>query len=122
MIRAIGRWAEICWQEGRLIEAIEIFQHLFRANPHDNTGCRFSILAIRMGLPDDYLKTHFAIKDQPEYLNAVEMEKWFDKNRVKFPEEFDWWFRFLNEEDLANKAIEAHEEAMVRPIKPQGHD
>lgn len=109
IIRAIGRWAEVCWQEGKTIEAIDIFRKLFRANPHDNTGARFSILAIRMGLPVDYLESHFAVKDQPEYLDSTKVESWFDKNRIKFPEEFGWWFIFLEEENKLDEEMEASE-------------
>jgi len=30
-------------------------------------------------------------------MDAIKLEDWFQKNAKKFPEDFDWWFKVVEE-------------------------
>lgn len=74
-----------------------ILRKLLKSNPGDNIGARFDILAIHLGLKHDYEKK-FACGDMSGYLDAFKVCRWFDKHSKKFPEEFGWWFKAMQEE------------------------
>lgn len=92
LMRMIERRAMDLWNEGKVDDALDIFRRLLRANPGDNQGARYSIVAIRLGLGTDW-DAQFEVKDGPlagEALDAMAVDKWYEKNAKKFPEEFDW--------------------------------
>ena len=69
-----------------------------KSNPNDNIGARQAILALRLGLRPDY-ESQFALKETPEYLDAFKLNSWFHENCKKFPEEFEWWFKIVEERE-----------------------
>lgn len=96
LIRATSNWGTELWKQKRTEEALEIFRKLLRSNPNDNIGARQDILTIRLGLSHNYEKK-FAAEGAPGYLDAFKLSKWFEENSKKFPDEFDWWFRAMEE-------------------------
>lgn len=98
IIRIIDAWAHNLWEEGKTSEALEIFRKLLGSNPNDNIGARHSILAIKLGLEADY-EMMFEMKDMPGYMDASKVITWFEKNSKKFPEEFDWWWKAMEERE-----------------------
>src|SRR3989338_10319595 len=96
LVRSIECWAQELWGQGKNEEALDLFRKLLKANPHDNIGARHNILAIRLGLGPDY-ESKFETKDMPGYLDAIKVMEWFDKNVKKFPEEFEWWLKSVQE-------------------------
>lgn len=92
LMRVLEREAIALWEGKKTEEALDIFRRLLRANPGDNQGVRYSILAIRLGLGTDWY-TPFEVKDGPmagEATDAMAESDWFEKNAKKFPEEFGW--------------------------------
>lgn len=92
LMRALERQATAFWEEKKVEEALDIFRRLLHANPGDNQGVRFYILAIRLGLGTDWYAP-FEVKDGPmagQAIDAISSSKWFEKNAKKFPEEFGW--------------------------------
>ncbi len=95
IMRFIVRYAYLCWEEGRTEEALDIFRNLLRANPGDNQGVRYAVLAIKLGLGPDW-EDAFLVTKGPmagEALDARKVMDWFEKHARRFPEEFDWLFR-----------------------------
>lgn len=92
IIRAIGNQARTLWEEGDSDGALNIFKKLLEANPNDNTGCRFDILAIKLGLKPNFLEKAFSAPGQKGMLDAGRVENWFEQNVNRFPEEFKTWF------------------------------
>ena len=89
-------WAFEVWESGDKKQALEIFRKLLKPNPNDNIGARYNILAIRLGLGPDY-EEKFACKDAPGYMDGSKIWNWFEKHRKKFPDEFGWWFKAVNQ-------------------------
>jgi len=95
IIRVIDRWAMELWDDGKTEKALKIFRNLLKSNHNDNIGARYSILAIRMNLDSSYeLQFQAAM---PGFLDALKISKWFEKNSKKFPEEFDWWWKKIED-------------------------
>lgn len=92
LMRAIEEYALFCWEIKEIDEALEIFQRLLRANPDDNQGARFSILAIRLGLDIDEWQKPFevSINGKVAGLDCIKVQNWFRENAQKFPDDFQW--------------------------------
>lgn len=96
IIRTIESFARELWALGGVEDALEIFRKILRFNPHDNTGARHDILAIRLRLKSDY-KDRFAVKDRPGFLDAIKMTDWFDFRSHKSccqKSRFYYWLSF----------------------------
>lgn len=98
IIRVIDAWANNLWEEEKPSEALAIFRKLLQSNPNDNIGARWNILAIRLGLEPDF-ETMFETKDMAGYMDAGKISDWFDKESKKFPDEFDWWHKAMEERE-----------------------
>lgn len=99
IMRTIERYAHQLWEEGKAEQALDIFRRLLKANPRDNQGARYSILAMRLGLGTDW-EEQFVVKEGPmanQALEAAPLHRWFDRNANKFPEEFDWLLKLYKE-------------------------
>jgi len=83
------------WEEGNTEEALKIFRNLLRMNPNDNPGVRYYILAVRMGMSLEEFEGTF---EEGGYWTSKIIE-WFEANYKRFPEEFEWWEKLLEEED-----------------------
>jgi tetratricopeptide (TPR) repeat protein len=93
LVRMLDRFACDLWDGGREVYAIELYRKLLKSNPNDNIGARYNILAISLGYDCDEVENEFPTEDKrPGFVDAIKMEKWFRKNAVDFPEEFEWWF------------------------------
>lgn len=90
IIRIIDAWAYWLWDDGKKAAALDLFRRLLRSNPHDNIGARHSILSLRLGKKSYYLGLTFTLAGG---LDAIKVGDWFEENRVKFPEDFDWWIK-----------------------------
>jgi len=87
IIRTLVNKGASLWDEGNAEEALKIFRNLLRANPYDNPGVRYYILAIRMGMSLDEFEERF----EKDGFWTSEIDKWFNANYELFPEEFEWW-------------------------------
>ncbi len=84
IIRAILNKGTDEWMLNNCESALDIFRKLFKANPNDNAGVRFYILAIRMGMSFEEYENKF---NKGGYYDDSSW-KWFEKNQKKFSEEF----------------------------------
>lgn len=92
LMRAIERYAILCWEDGRTDEALDIFRRLLRSNPNDNQGVRYNILAIRMGVGVEEWQKPFEAKRNGKIvgLDAIKVQEWFERNAEKYPDDFEW--------------------------------
>lgn len=97
IIRIIDNWAYTLWEMGKTEEAIDLYRRLLKSNPNDNIGARYHILALRMGLDTDYDKQF--LSHIPNYLDGHKISRWFETNSKKFPKEFNWWWKLMDERD-----------------------
>ncbi len=102
LMRALQRYAIWLWDDQNRPEAtLEIMRKLLRANPNDNQGARYEILAIRLGLNRDW-EEQFMITEGPmagRALDVIAVDKWFRQGARKFPDEFNWWVAEMEERD-----------------------
>lgn len=77
--------------------AMNIFSELLKADPSDNCGVRFYMLAILQGLEYSIFSERF---EDGDYFDD-KVDEWFEVNSVKFKDTFEWWFKYTD--DLASK-------------------
>lgn len=99
LIRIIYQQAFDCWTWGDTESALYLLRNLLHFNPNDNIGARSDILAIRMGLGPDYIQQFITKDTLPGCIDGKLSMDWFDKNSKKYPEEFDWWKKIVNDEE-----------------------
>ena len=92
--RAIYQYVRVCWEGGRLDEALEILRYQLRAYPTDSLGCRYTILAILEGLSSDEFTARFQ-----ELVGFS--SQWFQDGANRYPDDFDWWLKWT--EDFENE-------------------
>jgi tetratricopeptide (TPR) repeat protein len=95
IIRTIVNKGVSLWVENKNDEALDLFRKLLRTNPNDNPGVRYFILGIRMGMTNSEFEKEF---DRGGFYDS-DLDAWFGKNSGKFPEEFDWWEKAIEEEE-----------------------
>jgi tetratricopeptide (TPR) repeat protein len=95
IIRTIVNKAISLWGENKNDEALDLFRKILRTNPNDNPGVRYLILGIRMGMSYSEFDKQF---DRGGYWDS-DIDAWFAQNQGKFPEEFDWWEKAIEEEE-----------------------
>jgi tetratricopeptide (TPR) repeat protein len=95
IIRTIVNKGISLWIENKNREALDLFRKLLKTNPNDNPGVRDFILGIRMGMSYREFEKKF---DRGGFYDS-ELDVWFERNRGKFPEEFDWWEKAIEEEE-----------------------
>jgi tetratricopeptide (TPR) repeat protein len=93
IIRTIVNKALLLWDQGDTEIALDLLRKLLLTNPGDNAGARNYILAIRMNMSFEEFENRF--NKGGFYDN--EMVEWFDENYSKFPDEFDWWKKAIEE-------------------------
>lgn len=94
IIRAILNKAMMEWDDGNLEEALDILRKLLQSNPQDNVGARQFILAIRKGMTYTEFEERF---NMGGFYNA-EIIRWFNQHARDYPDDFDWWFKEMEEE------------------------
>jgi tetratricopeptide (TPR) repeat protein len=87
IIRTILNKAISLWENKNIDGALDLLRKLLKTNPNDNVGARDYILAIRMNMSFEEFEKRF---NKGGYYD-MELSDWFDKNYIKFPDEFDWW-------------------------------
>ncbi len=91
IIRMIFNYAMLTWETNNKDEALSIFTQLLASNPNDNIGARYAIVAMLEGMKSmDEYERKFGSKDG--YIDAIKVEKWFEKAAKKYPNEIGWWF------------------------------
>ncbi len=94
VIRALLNMAIVLWQFSSYHErALDILIKLFRSNPSDNIGARYYILAIRKKLTFDKYANRFERGGFADHT----LDEWFDKNYQDYPDDFDWWDKWCDE-------------------------
>jgi tetratricopeptide (TPR) repeat protein len=93
IIRAILNKGILLWEKGKSEKALELFRKLLSANPPDNPGVRYYILAIRLGISSKEFEKRF---EECGYYSS-KIIKWFEKKYKKFPDEFGWWEKAVEE-------------------------
>lgn len=93
IIKAILNKALSYWVKGETDEALDLFRKLLSTNPGDNPGVRYYILAIKQGMSYREFEKRF---DEGGYFSS-KLDHWFEKNYKKFPEEFGWWEKAMEE-------------------------
>ena len=93
IIRAILNKGVLSWGSNDTECAITIFRNLLKTNPCDNPGVRFYILAIRMGISFRKFEKRF---NRGGFYHQDLLE-WFEENYQKFPDEFGWWEKAVEE-------------------------
>ncbi|MFQ6032356.1 MAG: tetratricopeptide repeat protein [Candidatus Zixiibacteriota bacterium] len=93
IIRTILNKAILLWISKETDRALDLFRKLLKTNPGDNVGARDYILAIRMDMSLEEFERRF----NKGGFYDIELVEWFDKNYRKFPDEFDWWEKALEE-------------------------
>jgi len=93
IIRAILNKGVLSWVSNDTECAITIFRNLLKTNPGDNPGVRFYILAIRMGISFRQFEKRF---NRGGFYHT-DLHDWFEENYQKFPDEFDWWEKAVEE-------------------------
>ncbi|EMY78069.1 hypothetical protein LEP1GSC060_1859 [Leptospira weilii serovar Ranarum str. ICFT] len=77
--KAIGLWIKL-----EFVMALDLFRKLFSCNPEDQLGARYLILAIRKNMTFEEYDNKFDSDS-----GGLQEEKWFQKFRKEFPEEFE---------------------------------
>lgn len=92
IIRIMYNYALKMWEIGEKSEALRVLQQLLASNTNDNIGARYAILALLKGY-EDYEAWEEEFESADGYgLDAMGVEKWFNKFAQKYPEELGWWF------------------------------
>jgi hypothetical protein len=93
IIRTILSKAMALWISGETGSALDVLRQLLKTNPGDNVGARNYLLAIRMGMRFDEFETRF---NKGGYYDS-DLVNWFEANYKKFPDEFEWWAKELEQ-------------------------
>lgn len=93
IIRTIFNKAISLWRKGENDQALVLFRKLLKTNPNDNVGARECILAIRMGMSFYEFESRFNKGGYYDY----DLFDWFCDNYKKFPDEFDWWEKAIED-------------------------
>lgn len=93
IIRTMLSKAMALWISGETDSALDVLRQLLKTNPGDNVGARNYLLAIRMGMRFDEFETRF---NKGGYYDS-DLVNWFEENYKKFPDEFEWWAKELEQ-------------------------
>lgn len=95
VIRALLNKAMMEWDEGNNDVAIDLFRKLVKSNPEDNIGARHFLLAATMG----FTMLGFELKFDKGGHYGMELFEWFEEHCWRYPEEFEWWIKWAEEQD-----------------------
>ncbi|TFG20263.1 MAG: hypothetical protein EU529_15125 [Promethearchaeota archaeon] len=91
LFETVGLWF---WRNKEYNKALDLFRKLLKSNPIDNIGARYYILALRIKVEYDNFDE---ILDKGGYYDE-EINKWFNQDYNRFPDEFNWWIKELEAE------------------------
>jgi tetratricopeptide (TPR) repeat protein len=95
IIRTIVNKALLLWEQDTTDIALDLLRKLLLTNPNDNPGVRYFILGIQMNMTHTEFEEKF---DRGGFYDS-DINTWFTQNDDKFPEEFDWWEKAIEEEE-----------------------
>ena len=87
IIRTFLNKAEVLWSKFEFVLALDLYRKLLRTDLNDKAGVRMYILALKMGLSFEEFEKQF---NRGGHYDS-ELNKWFNQNYKKFPEEFAAW-------------------------------
>ena len=93
ILRTLFNRAFQWWQDGKSDEALPLFRKILRACPGDNLGVRYFILAILEEMSFAQFDRRF---DKGGYWD-MSIAMWFDQTARKHPDDFEWWFKEMEE-------------------------
>jgi len=93
IIRTIVNKAVLLWSRDETEPALKLLRNLLKTNPLDNPGVRYYILGIKMNMGFEEFEDRF---NRGGFWD-IEIDHWFKENYEKFPEEFDWWEKAIEE-------------------------
>jgi len=91
IIRMIFNYANMMWTVENKKEALRLFNLLLRSNPNDNIGARYSIVALLEGYESQEHFDEQFMDDHSYGLDAIALERWFEKYAKKHKKEIGWW-------------------------------
>jgi tetratricopeptide (TPR) repeat protein len=94
ILRIFTRYGIVCWKQGEIEKALELFRHILQVAPEDNVGIRYFILSIRLGISMDEFEDEVRHPEFSGY-DGFKIFDWWDKNAPKFPEEFKEWEKIV---------------------------
>jgi len=98
IIRMIFNYALLMWRMEDKKQAVTLMLQLLRANPGDNIGARYYIVAILEGFEsEEEFEINF-MKEDEEYLDWQQQERWFQEKVMKHRKELGWWLDMEEEE------------------------
>ena len=98
IIRMIFNYALLMWRMEDKKQAVTLMLQLLRANPGDNIGARYYIVAILEGFEsEEEFEINF-MKEDEEYLDWQQQERWFQEKVMKHRKELGWWLDMEDEE------------------------
>ena len=98
IIRMIFNYALLMWRMEDKKQAVTLMQQLLRANPGDHIGARYYIVAILEGFEsEEEFEINF-MKEDEEYLDWQQQERWFQEKVMKHRKELGWWLDMEEEE------------------------
>ncbi len=98
IIRMIFNYALLMWRMEDKEQSVTLMLQLLKANPGDNIGARYYIVAILEGFKsEEEFEVNF-MKEDEEYLDWQEQETWFQENVIKHRKELGWWLDMEEEE------------------------
>jgi tetratricopeptide (TPR) repeat protein len=86
ILGALLNKAMLDWSEGRNDDALKLMRKMLKADPQDEPGVRFFILAIRSDMTYDEFYEKF---DDVEMFDE-EVENWFERYSPHYPDEFEF--------------------------------
>jgi len=98
LVRMLYAYGQFLWEAGQKEEALDLFERILRSNPWDNIGARYAMAAILDGYEDQEAFEEPFLSPEGYGLDAMAVDKWFDKVARRHPERFAWWFEAVDEE------------------------
>lgn len=95
IIRTLLNKALNLWIKGEDESALDLLRKLLHSNPNDNIGARNYILAILLGM--EFVEFEKQMQSDYGYDGRKMME--FEEKMKDFPDEFDWWFKAVEEDE-----------------------
>jgi tetratricopeptide (TPR) repeat protein len=105
IIRALLNQALLHWKEGNTEPTLVLLRNLLRSDPDDHIGARYYILAIRKNMKF----TDFELCFNKNGFYDNEIDEWFNKNLVFFPDEFEWWEKETEEVNTQDGEIDEND-------------
>ena len=83
-------------EQGEKLEALKILMQLLHANPEDNIGARYAIVALLEGYAtyEDFEKKF----EKDRFWDTVLLNTWFEAHAPKYKAFIGWWLEWIAEQ------------------------